>query len=1012
MTFRTVLFRSIAAAALLLLSGAGALAQFTPGGGEPARLRWYSIESPNYKVIYPSGADSLAKAYAEALERIRAAEAPSIGFLPGGGYKAKTPVILHTLNGDPNGSVTWAPRRMDLYTVPEAYGSDPHPWVSQLAVHESRHLAQMQFGYAGAFRPFGWLLGEMWQGALSAVYPNQALLEGDAVVAETALTPAGRGRTAEFLAYYRAAFDAGDWRDWYKWRYGSFRHYAPDHYTTGYMTVAGMRFFHDDPLFMKEYFERVIRHPLHIGNLQKTVRNVSGKRFREAYRDIMEGFHEIWTEEAAARGPVMPSEQITPSSTWFTEYTGNVMTGDRHYVLRSALNRPLTLEHLHADGSTETLGAFPSSTSSLFYAPAKHRIYWSETVPDRRWNLKKSSVIRYIDIADGSRHDLTREGRYYNPHTSPDDSEISVVEYPVAGGSRIVVLDADDGSVLRSLPVPDSLQATESAWLGDRIYFFAVSGRGFGMYSIPDDLSSVPKQEIAPAVVKMQNIAAGGDSCIEFVSDLDGYDEFYCYRPESGKLFRMTTTRYGGADFAYNAAGDSLYYSALTAQGKLIFRTAAKDLVPREVDMSAVHRYPVADRLSEQEVALGSFDAEYGQPEISAPFRYGKFSHLLHLHSWAPVFVNYDSIESQSMDLSYHTASPGLTGFFQNALGTFYGYAGYSAHRDPFGPSWRHSGHAKFTYRGLYPVIEASVDFNDRDMQQIYGMEVVNGSLGYYSMSSRFIDIPYVTGSIETYIPLNFSKGGWQRGLIPRARYSFSNDMLNTAAAMLSYGEYTEGSSPYYMMPEFTGTRDGHNVPVQRLSFSVRAYTMRPAAQSQTYPSAGIGAELGFSIRPGLASLYNPAMYAYLYGYLPGIVPHQGLKLTAMMQHRFDKKGLFAENIVSFMPRGFGSSEMSVFGQSSPTQFKVTADYAVPVYVGDLSFLSPLAYIKNFELEPFFDFAVCGKNSLYSFGTAVTAKLGNLLWIPFDSAAGFRIGRTAGSSNNKFFAEAIFSIDL
>lgn len=135
MTFRTVLFRSIAAAALLLLSGAGARAQFTPGGGEPARLRWYSIESPNYKVIYPSGADSLAKAYAEALERIRATEASSIGFLPGGGYKAKTPVILHTLNGDPNGSVTWAPRRMDLYTVPDAYGSDPYPWVGQLAVH-------------------------------------------------------------------------------------------------------------------------------------------------------------------------------------------------------------------------------------------------------------------------------------------------------------------------------------------------------------------------------------------------------------------------------------------------------------------------------------------------------------------------------------------------------------------------------------------------------------------------------------------------------------------------------------------------------------------------------------------------------------------------------------------------------------------------------------------------------------------------------------------------------------
>ena len=116
--------------ALLLLAFAlPAKAQFFLAGDDPARLHWYSVETPHYKLIYPEGADSLARSYGRAMEQFRVPMGRSLGGMtPGEGMRRKLPVVLHTHHVYSNGSVGWAPSRMDLYTHPEAYGADPTSW--------------------------------------------------------------------------------------------------------------------------------------------------------------------------------------------------------------------------------------------------------------------------------------------------------------------------------------------------------------------------------------------------------------------------------------------------------------------------------------------------------------------------------------------------------------------------------------------------------------------------------------------------------------------------------------------------------------------------------------------------------------------------------------------------------------------------------------------------------------------------------------------------------------------
>ena len=243
-----------------------ASAQFVVTGDDPGKLKWNYIDTESYRIIYPVGTDSLARVYAKKLEIYKVPVSRTTDFITGEGDGKIMPVILHPYK-DANGSVAWMPRRMDLYTVPSAYEPAPLPWSTMLSIHESRHVTQMQFGITGGHKALRYIFGEGWNGLAVALYPGTTNMEGDAVIAETALTPSGRGRTADFLNYYWVAFDQGDFRGWFKWRYMSQLRYSPTYYALGYMTIGGYRYLYDRPCFMGEGLRMVSDNPLKFGCL-------------------------------------------------------------------------------------------------------------------------------------------------------------------------------------------------------------------------------------------------------------------------------------------------------------------------------------------------------------------------------------------------------------------------------------------------------------------------------------------------------------------------------------------------------------------------------------------------------------------------------------------------------------------------------------------------------------------------------------------------------------------------
>ena len=392
-----------------------ASAQFYVTGDDPGKLKWNSMDTESFTIIYPENCDSLAKVYGRKLEQYKIPVSRSIGFKVGDGDGKRMPVILHAFNTS-NGSVAWAPKRMDLFTVPTAYDPEPLPWHTMLSVHEGRHVTQMQFGMTKAQKPFGIAFGQMWNILVSLLYPGMYFLEGDAVVAETALTPSGRGRTADFLNYYRVAFDNGDYRNWERWSFGSQKYYTPNHYALGYMRLAGSRYIYDYPEVMKDGYDMARRKIFNFSPFLTLIRKKSGKKNDDSFREICDTMQGIWSRDAQARAPFIPMEQVSPNDRYYTEYSNNLFINNELYSIKSGFANSPILIRIDSTGKEEKITRFARNISNLRFE-GEH-IYWSEEIPDYRWSMKSDSRIRRSKIYGHKENVTGRDALLFNPSFS------------------------------------------------------------------------------------------------------------------------------------------------------------------------------------------------------------------------------------------------------------------------------------------------------------------------------------------------------------------------------------------------------------------------------------------------------------------------------------------------------------------------------------------------------------------------------------------------------------------
>lgn len=981
----------------LLLSQNRAAAQYFTLGNDPSHAKWSFIQGDTYKVIYPQQTDSLARRYLYLFEKHQRTNLTGLKM-----ESPRVPLILHPYTTTSNATVVWAPKRVEIFTSPPATGGYAQNWETQLALHEGRHLGQMQHYTKGVFSFFHLLLGEQSIALGVGFYPSVWLLEGDAVLNETDFSSAGRGRDGEFLMYYRTAFLQGDIRSYDHWRYGSYRHYAPNKYAFGYMLASMMRYTSGNYYATGDAMSvQVKRWWDFFGVWNTSFIRATGRTPRKHWRFLTSHMSEVWEKDYLSRAPYHIAEPaLAKEPRIYTGYTDILPTENGIIATKSGYHDSRTLVHIDFFGKERIIRPFAATTSNII-SDGENTLIWAETVPDARWELQNFSIIRSYDLTSGKIRNITSKTKYFNPALSADKQSLFAVEYPIEGGSRLVQLDKRKGDVKKIIPAPNGGQITQVAPIGDLLYALIITESGMGLYKT--DLSigdGVWHNEIPDQHKYIQDLSSTGGN-LYFTSDLDGLVNSYLYEPDLKLLRKLTNSRFGARYPHIDTQSGRLYWADFGLKGYQPVSAPLDSLDWRVADFEKPFVNDIAEHLSRQArlhttPLSAEEDAALKARIDSIPAQeYKKASHLMRIHSWAPFYANINRIMTMSYEHFYQLVSAGATLISQNNLSTATMQLGYSYHKG------FHSGHLNFNYSGFYPVFEVAIDYNDRHRTNTVIEEMhhyrtlqpgdtkaIPGEVYPIRYTIDTTDIPSWDVSLRTYIPLNLSKSGWISGLIPHFRFDFSNDK--------------------YALYGFKG------VYRRSITYGLRYYRMLPNPKSRLFPKWGIGMQLSGSFSRGPHNSSGNLIYVNTYGYLPGVLSGQGLKLSAAYQKQFTKRVFgYLPNLAS-MPRGFKSIVLMDY-------VKFTADYAIPIYLGDVTW-PWLYFLKRLQVIPFGDFAInsaawhpqngilkpVDHKYLYSYGVDVLVNA-HLLRIGSELSFGFRYARTSLGDD---YWNVLFSTDL
>jgi len=395
-------------------------AQYFQTGQDPASLKWRQIFTENFQLIYPDYYEDQAQQLAQKLEKVYEYGSYSLHHKP-----EKISILLHTQTVVSNGLVAYAPKRSEFYTTPS---QDIYPldWLEQLAVHEFRHVVQLDKINSEMPKIIKALLGQQGTALVFGAYLPWWFIEGDAVSTETALTRYGRGRFPSFWVDIRAQLVEKGKFSYDKAYLGSYKDYVPNHYKLGYYLVANSRARYGSALWNK-VVSRVARKPLSLNPFNAALKNEIGMNKVGLYHSVFDSLQQVWQLENESRTP----DNITVWSQQprvYTSYMYNHWLDDGSMLsYRTSLNKVSAFVRVDEDGNEKVIHI----PGTIFDESVDYRgewIIWSEQVSDLRWTHSGRSIIRMLNSKTGDKLSVHPEFKAFAPTISPDFKQIAVVE--------------------------------------------------------------------------------------------------------------------------------------------------------------------------------------------------------------------------------------------------------------------------------------------------------------------------------------------------------------------------------------------------------------------------------------------------------------------------------------------------------------------------------------------------------------------------------------------------------
>jgi hypothetical protein len=863
-------------------------AQYVDYGEDPARLKWRQIKTEHYRLIYPSGNERRANLYANILESVY----PHVRNTLAAKRSSVVPVVLHPYSVNANGMVSWAPKRMELLPSPDFDSRLQRPELS-LLVHESRHVVQMEKQNSGIFRPFYFLLGEQTAGIASFLKP-QWLLEGEAVVAETALSSSGRGRLASFLMPYRAQIATGKNFSLDKWFLGSYRDNTHDFYALGYAMTSYARLNYDAGIWDKVWNDMncSLLHPV---ALKKNTGLTPVKLFESTFEALGKEWDSLTPENPDSLTFISKNHRRYTSYMYPQEVENGVIS------LKTSLPEIPAIVFIDSSGKEHFLTYVGNVNSKLTYSDGF--VYWSEYIPGIRWQHENYSVVKQLNLQTLQVKNISKRSRYFIP--AAKSGKIVVFEHEPDGQNNIVVIDWS-GQKLKSYPVIDNMPVQDMVIDDNGKILVSLTGRqGNAVFRFDPNTSQWEKM-LDYQRTNIESLRMSGGQLL-FESGYNGVNNIYALDTSSFAVKRLTNSMYGSFSGTFSRDGNKLYLSDYSAKGYRIATVDTKNLNEEPVTFDSPYKFKTAEALSAQEsFNIDEYTFSDTVEYVSKPYK--KAANLFNIHSWFPFYMNLDEV-TENYRFEFNQVKPGIFLLSQNRLNTLTSQVAYYYDNT----QKAHHGFLSLQYSGWFPVLSFKMDVGG----QKYRISPEGSHI--YALENR------MTAIFSAYLPLTFTNDYNIHGLQPFINLKYDNGITD------NWGQH------YYSY----------------LYSGIYYYRYHTLAHNDIFPKFGWQMWLNYVGNP--ANDMSELLIGKINLYLPGILHNHSLRISASLQRQLmsgNTKYYFFEQYVD-VARGRNYNDYSRITKL----YTVKGDYSFPIVYPDVK-VGSLMYLSRIRGNLFYDVTI------------------------------------------------------
>lgn len=885
----------------MLIFGCGiySYAQYYVRGQDPAGIRWNQINTQNFRLIFPEDYTERAAYIADVLEFGYEGISASLGHQP-----RRVPVILHNQTVVPNGFVSWAPARIEMFTSPPP-GDGVHNWHERLAIHEFRHVVQVDKLNQGFTKTLSILFGQQATGALLGLFVPLWLLEGDAVATETALTYGGRGRQPAFEQGLRAQWLKKEAFNVDKAMLGSYKDHVPNFYELGYQLVASARHSYGPDIWDK-VFDNIAQKPYTIFPLAFGLKKHTGYNVKGLYQHTVEMLDSAWTAQKQQH-EYTAYRQINDPQPLFTNYRSLAFLNDSTMLaVKTGLEDIPRVITVNLDGHEEMLFT-PGFYNSEVFSVGGGLICWSELRYDPRWEHRSWSEIHTFDLQTGKKQRVTRNSRFFSPALSSDGSRIAVAEVTAVDEHALVVVNSLTGEEIMRAATPGNAYLMQPQWHPNGHIIIAVAQDESGKRIVAFDKRNGTFTDLFHSghtdISRPQYI---NEKQIVFTGAFSGIDNIYLLEVATGEVFKLVSSRFGATDAVLSPDGQNLVWSDYSVDGyrAVVYKGGLPPLKPlAEVEDHSVGFHKML--ASQENMVISESVVPRHEREVK---RYRKGLNLFNIHSWGPFTLNIDTRE----------VNPGFSLFSQNALSTSITELGYEYDlNEELGRFF-----INYSYYGLYPKLDLKAASGLR--RAFYTYENQPDTRHPFLWRENSLDL-------GISIPLRFHSGHLLYGITPLVRPGI------TKVAR------TDDAPGFFRENE-----------VFTMAYRFTAYRQHRRVARDMGPRFAQFVDLSLRHTPFGRADMGSVKTARLILYFPGVIRHHSLRLSAAYQEH--DRGTPKENTINYLFPNLINYPRGITGRYDKQTYSFSADYSFPLAYPEWTIPSVL-YVKRLSMNLFADYA-------------------------------------------------------